>query len=71
MPNSVVCVAISRVQIAATAKANTTRPWRLAGTVFGSVIMKNRKISSSGENSTTRQKSAPHTGANAQRATMQ
>ena len=30
-------------------------PRRPAGTVFGSVIMKNRKISSSGENMTTRQ----------------
>ena len=34
---------------------NTTRPTRPAGTVFGSVIMKNRKISTSGEVTITRQ----------------
>ena len=46
------------------------RPAR-AGTVFGSVIMKNRKIRTSGEVTITRQKSKPQTGAKAQRATMQ
>ena len=48
-----------------------TRPTRPAGTVFGSVIMKNRKMSSSGENMITRQKSNPQTGENAHRAVMQ
>ena len=33
--------------------------------------MKNRKISTSGEKTITRQKSKPHTGAKAQRAVMQ
>ena len=33
--------------------------------------MKNRKINTSGEVTITRQKSSPHTGANAHRATMQ
>ena len=47
------------------------RPTRPGGTVFGSVIMKNRKMRTSGEVTITRQKSNPHTGANAQRATMQ
>ena len=41
------------------------------GTVFGSVIMKNRKIRTSGEVTITRQKSTPQTGANAQFAVMQ
>ncbi len=39
--------------------------------VFGSVIMKKRKISTSGEVTMTRQKSAPQTGAKAQFAVMQ
>ena len=39
----------------ATRRPNTTRPTRPAGTVFGSVIMKNRKISTSGEVTITRQ----------------
>ena len=54
-----------------TSTPNTTRPTRPAGTVLGSVIMKNRKISTSGEVTITRQKSNPQTGANAQRAVMQ
>ena len=44
---------------------------RPAGTVLGSVIMKNRKIRTSGEVTITRQKSKPQTGANAQFAVMQ
>ena len=71
MPNSFVCGAISSVLTMATRSPNTTRPTRPAGTVFGSVIMKNRKIMTSGEVTMTRQKSKPHTGANAQFATMQ
>ena len=71
VPNSSVCGAMSRVLATATSRPNTTRPTRPAGTVFGSVIMKNRKISTSGEVTITRQKSNPHTGANAQRAVMQ
>ena len=47
------------------------RATRPGGTVFGSVSMKNRKTSTSGEVTITRQKSNPHTGVNAQRATMQ
>ena len=53
--NSVVCGAISRVQTAATAKPNTMRPRRPAGTVFGSVIMKNMKMRSSGDSAMARQ----------------
>ena len=71
VPNSLVCGAIRSVLATATSRPNTTRPTRPAGTVFGSVIMKNRKISTSGEMTITRQKSNPHTGANAQRAVMQ
>ena len=48
-----------------------TRPTWPAGVVFGSVIMKNRKIRTSGEVTITRQKSNPQTGAKAQFATMQ
>ena len=44
----VVCGAIRSVLVDRDQAPNTTRPTRPAGTVFGSVIMKNRKISSSG-----------------------
>ena len=57
VPNSLVCGAIRSVLATATRMPNTTRPTRPAGTVFGSVIMKNRKISTSGEMTITRQKS--------------
>ena len=69
--NSVVCGAISSVLTTATHAAKTSRATRPAGTVFGSVIMKNRKISTSGDVTITHQKREPHTGANAQRAVMQ
>ena len=59
-----------RARRRATRTPNTIRPTRPAGTVFGSVIMKNRKISTSGEVTITRQKSNPVTGANDQRATI-
>ena len=62
---------MSRTLVTATSTPKTKRPTRPAGTVFGSVIMKNRKIITSGEVTTTRQKSKPHTGANAQFAVMQ
>ena len=55
----------------ATSTPKTIRPTRPAGTVFGSVIMKNRKIRTSGEVTITRQKSTPQTGLNAQFAVMQ
>ncbi len=55
VPNSSVCGAIRSVLATATRRPNTTRPTRPAGTVFGSVIMKNRKISTSGEVTITRQ----------------
>ena len=55
VPNSFVCGAIRSVLTTATRSPNTTRPTRPAGTVFGSVIMKNRKISTSGEVTITRQ----------------
>ena len=70
-PNSFVCGAIRSVDTAATSSANTIRATRPAGIVFGSVIMKNRKMRTSGEMTITRQKSKPHTGAKAQRAVMQ
>ena len=70
-PNSVVCGAISNVHTIATPMPNTTRATRPAGVVFGSVIMKNRKIEDSGENTITHQKCAPHTGSNDHRAVMQ
>ena len=71
MPNSLVWGAIRSVLTTATRRPNTTRPTRPAGTVLGSVIMKNRKIITSGEVTMTRQKSKPQTGANAQFAVMQ
>ena len=71
MPNSFVCGAMSSVLATATSTPNTIRPTRPLGTVFGSVIMKNRKISTSGEVTITRQKSNPHTGAKAHCAVMQ
>ena len=71
VPNSLVCGAIRSVLATATRTPNTTRPTRPAGTVFGSVIMKNRKIRTSGEVTITRQKSKPQTGAKAQFAVMQ
>ncbi len=71
MPNSSVWGAMRRVLTTATRTPNTTRALRPDGTVFGSVIMKNRKIRTSGEVTITRQYSKPQTGAKAQRATMQ
>ena len=65
-PNSSVWGAISKVLATATRKPKTTRPTRPAGTVFGSVIMKKRKIITSGDVTITRQKSAPQTGSKAQ-----
>ncbi len=70
-PNSVVWGAINNVHTIATPIPNTTRATRPAGVVFGSVIMKNRKIRISGENTITHQKCAPHTGSNDHRAVMQ
>ena len=55
VPNSLVCGAISRVLATATRKPNAIRPRRPVGTVFGSVIMKKRKIRTSGEVMITRQ----------------
>ena len=55
VPNSVVCGAISSVLATATRKPNAIRPRRPVGTVFGSVIMKNRKMRISGEVMMTRQ----------------
>ena len=71
VPNSLVWAAISNVLATPTRTPNSTRPTRPVGTVFGSVIMKNRKINTSGEMTITRQKSNPHTGAKAHRAVMQ
>ncbi len=71
MPNSSVWGAISRVLVTATATPKATRATRPAGIVLGSVIMKKRKISTSGEVTITRQKSRPQTGAKAQLAVMQ
>ena len=69
--NSVVCGAISSVLTKATDAAKASRATRPAGTVFGSVIMKKRKISTSGDVTITHQNREPHTGANDQRAVMQ
>ena len=71
MPNSFVCGAISSVLATATRSPKTTRATRPAGMVLGSVIIRNRKISTSGEVMITRQKSTPQTGAKAQFAVMQ
>ena len=54
MPNSSVCGAIRSVLATATRIPKTIRPTRPAGTVLGSVIMKNRKIISSGDVTMTR-----------------
>ena len=69
--HSVVCGAISSVQTNPTEAANASRATRPDGTVFGSVIMKKRKISTSGDVTITHQNREPHTGANDQRAVMQ
>src|SRR3954447_3533746 len=69
--NSFVWGAIRNVLAIATRSPNTIRPTWPVGTVFGSVIMKNRKMRTSGEVTMTRQKSVPQTGENAQFATMQ
>ena len=66
VPNSLVWGAIRSMLATATSSPNATRPTCPAGTVLGSVIMKNRKIRTSGEVTMTRQKSKPQTGANAQ-----
>ena len=71
VPNSLVWGAIRSVLAIATSRPNRTRPTWPPGVVFGSVIMKNRKIRTSGEVTITRQKSNPQTGANAQFAVMQ
>ena len=71
MPNSSVWGAISSVLITATRKPKITRPTRPPGVVLGSVIMKNRKIMTSGEVTMTRQKSKPLTGANDQFAIIE
>ncbi len=57
--------------ITPTLTPNTSRPRRPAGTVRGSVIMKNRKIIVSGDDITVHQKSASQTGCNDQAVTMQ
>ena len=69
--NSVVCGAISSVLTNATQAAKASRATLPPGTVFGSVIMKNRKISTSGDVTITHQNREPHTGVNDQRAVMQ
>ena len=72
MPNSFVWGAISSVLAIADEDAEDDPPDAARpATVLGSVIMKNRKISTSGEVTITRQKSTPQTGANAQFAVMQ
>ena len=62
---------MSNVLVTATRTPNTIRPTWPVGVVFGSVIMKNRKMRTSGEVTMTRQKSKPQTGVNAQFAVMQ
>ena len=70
-PNSVVCGAISNVLTTATPAAKISRATRPAGTVFGSVIMKKRKIKISGDVTIVHQKRESHTGSNDQLAVMQ
>jgi hypothetical protein len=55
----------------ATATPNQTRGSRPAGTVRGSVIMKNRKMSTSGDVTSTHQKCQSHTGVMDHSAVMQ
>ncbi len=54
-PNSLVWGAMRRTEAAATSIPKMTRPTWPPGAVRGSVIMKNRKIISSGEKVMTRQ----------------
>ena len=68
--NSVVWGAISSTARRATETAKTLRAVRPAGIVFGSVIMKKRKIRTSGENMSTRQNSKPVIGPRCQRAVI-
>ena len=55
VPHSSTWGAISSVLTIATSSPNSTRPTRPLGVVLGSVIMKNRKIMTSGEVTMTRQ----------------
>jgi len=55
-PNSVVCGAIRRTESRPIATAYARRAIRPSGTVFGSVIMKQRKMNTSGEKMRTCQK---------------
>ena len=71
MPNSSVIGAMKSVLTIPTVAPKTTRPTWPRGVVLGSVIMKNRKISTSGDVTMTRQKSPPQTGVNDQFAVMQ
>ena len=69
-PELVVCGAINKVRPRRRERKHHTGE-RPGGIVLGSVIMKNRKISISGEVTITRQKSNPHTGSSAHAAVMQ
>jgi hypothetical protein len=55
VPNSFVCGAIRSVLATATRKPKAILPRCVVGTVFGSVIMKKRKMRTSGEVMITRQ----------------
>ena len=70
VPNSVVCGAMSSVASRPTPMAYTRRPPRLAGIVFGSVIMKKRKTRISGEETRSHQNSAPSIGPTCQAAVI-
>ena len=70
-PNSVCIGATSRALASPTDAPNTTRGRAPRGVVIGSVIMKSMKMTTSGEVTTTHQKSAPQTGVTLQRAEMQ
>ena len=69
-PNSVSHGAIRREATTPMLKPKTTRATRPDGTVFGSVIMKKRKMKISGEVMMIHQKWAPPIGVNDQRVVI-
>src|SRR5204862_6019899 len=71
VPNSVDCVAASTVARKPISAPYSTRAPRPNGAVFGSVIMKKRKIKISGDVTRMRQSDASHTGPTCQRAVKQ
>ena len=69
--NSVVCGAIRSVATRPTATAYVVRARDPDGAVFGSVIMKKRKMRISGEDTSNHQNDQPEIGPRCQRAVIE